>query len=454
MHCAHTHHTMLSDKYFTGVGSTTLDTTKYDAYYIVGGGLVLESHDNVTGVARPLACVQLRSSDCNTISVARSEESKHLIGQHDVVTLFERDNSCIGVVISNLTDDRYIKIDVLGENAPRDVVDYRADDGAMLGPGINAVNELRNMESYEIDTDQRTRDAHGRHAVMRIKAARDILAQDGSVMTLEQEAAHGGAMLGASEMFITVTPTIDGRSARWFDESSNTLVWRTTDFIVLERETVRMRGGERVIPQRILDRDKSVCTDESFCVYDSAPESSRTISKGYGTSALSAARVGQGLVSNITSSASETRGVATSTTHVAYNHALRTKPLAVRLCVAGPNIGFISAPPRTAQQLLETLRGEIMGDLTADDVVSSIVCETIAMREAAVKRTMARIDTGEEKVFVSHECVVCLEEQCDTVLLRCMHKCLHAACFEQMRAKQTVTNCPLCRSIVRGCLRQ
>jgi len=51
------------------------------------------------------------------------------------------------------------------------------------------------------------------------------------------------------------------------------------------------------------------------------------------------------------------------------------------------------------------------------------------------------------KVFKEDECVLCLDEQPDTVLLTCGHQCLHGACAAGL------TRCPVCRNSISAAIR-
>ena len=53
----------------------------------------------------------------------------------------------------------------------------------------------------------------------------------------------------------------------------------------------------------------------------------------------------------------------------------------------------------------------------------------------------------EKKIYEAKECVICLEEGCDTVIFQCAHKCCHYDCISN------VNKCPICRSFIKARIR-
>ena len=51
-------------------------------------------------------------------------------------------------------------------------------------------------------------------------------------------------------------------------------------------------------------------------------------------------------------------------------------------------------------------------------------------------------ESGSEEDVAPSECVVCLDEPCDTLLVPCGHMCLCATCAETLRQRTGV--CPVC----------
>ena len=503
---------MLNQEYFVRCGSRDTDTHTSTVYYIPGGGLVLESTDRITGKVTPIACVQMQSPDCATVVVSKSDETADFVGRHDAFALFADDRAHVKAVLTNLTGESLLKIDLLAENAPRDVTDYHDEHGNSTGVGINRVNELRAYHSYAVTTDQRMQDAQGRQARIRVEAARTLATSDGTA-TLSQEARLPVPSGASSEMFVTVTPSAGRQVAKWMDPEENVLTWRVTDFIVLEKESVVYRGT-RCVPETshtvihdgdsdeyayglfhdddfaysplfgngrsghdsesdkdfgsggfFDDDDRDGDSDErTYSVFrgghfnlqsgvieecDMIDESARPCATSL---SIPKGMVSQALVSNLTTDMSNAVRVNSYVTGAKYDHSRRTPALAVRLAVASPSMRVLPAASRTVRDITETLSHELGVQLTADALVETIVQEQRIAQERARQQLETAIRSGTQKVYAASECVVCLDGECDTVLLRCMHKSLHAGCFEAMSKASSTVRCPLCRAMVQGCV--
>lgn len=502
---------MLDQKYFVRCGSSDTETHTSTVYYIPGGGLVLESTDRITGKVTPIACVQMQSPDCATVVVPKSDETADFVGSHDAFALFAADRAHVEVVLTNLTGESLLKIDLLAENAPRDVTDYHDEHGNSTGVGINKVNELRAYHSYAVTTDQRMQDAQGRQARIRVEVARTLATSDGTA-TLSQEARLSVPSGASSEMFVTVTPIAGRLVAKLMDPEENVLTWRVTDFIVLEKERAVYRGT-RCVPETSHtvihdgDSDEYACglfhdddfayrplfgngrsgsgseSDEDFgsgglfddhrdrdgaerayslfggnhwqlqsgvieeC--DMIDESARPCATSL---SIPKGMVSQALVSNLTTDMSNAVRVNSYVTGAKYDHSRRTPALAVRLAVASPSMRVLPAASRTVRDITATLSHELGVQLTADALVETIVQEQRIAQERARQQLETAIRSGTQKAYAASECVVCLDGECDTVLLRCMHKSLHAGCFEAMSKASSTVRCPLCRAMVQGCV--
>lgn len=468
---------MLDSNYFVYCGRHQNDVNTNSVFYIRGGGLVLESTDRLTGTVRPIACVQMRSKDCPSVLVPKSQETAGFVGHHDAFALFGSDAN-LEVVLTNLTTSPTLKIDMLATNEPQDITDYHDDRGKSVGSGMNKVNELGPYQSYCICGNQRVQDARGNHARLKVLTARDLATATGT-STLAQEASLSTPSGASSEMFLTVTPRVGSDAERLVDTACYSLVWKVADFVVIKTERYRPpscvaessyfgvvrgpqvgsdRGAVRVVLHSGGDVEDTGMDDSGDDMESTSmdvecsrgvrdtPQSAvvhQAVYKGAASSAL---------VSRLHSDLTDVVAAAGRVTGASYNHSLRTQGFAVRLAVAAPGTLVFGDLPRTPAEVAAALGTVIGADLDATELYRIILEEERFAQERAMRQLEEDVISGSQKVFTSGECVVCLEEKCDIVILRCMHNCLHAACLDALKRASGKRSCPLCRSMIQGCV--
>lgn len=466
--------------------------------------LVLMSTNRITGKRTAVCSVQVRSHEhgkpeCNTCLIPKNETTKELLGGTDAFAAFSRDDAPVNFVLTNLVDEpehdnagrrRFIKIDLLAEDAPRDIVDYHDEHGVSTGVGINKWNEFRPLQSGEMLTDQRSQDAYGRHARLWLNKATNLATASGSA-TLSDEAAlsSDGKKLGQSEMFITVTPSSNSTAVSLMDPAHCDLVWECVRTVLFDARQIRvvqtrsMNVEERCSvatkgPSRGYSATRSSDSyDGSAASFGIFQASSRLASR---TDSLQPRirgereevgmflcedtegemcaeptsmhnQAGSIMVSNLSGNMAVAQHVNTSQTYATYDHAKRCKTFVLRLGVAGPSMTISNYNPQTVTQLIKAWENADV-PLTQEQLIESIVAEVTVAEERAA--AAAAQNLASVKTFKSDECVICMgDEEVDAILLPCLHQCMSRSCYAQLSEKsRNGVLCPLCRAFVSGTL--
>lgn len=454
---------MLDSDYFVYCGRSQNDENNNSVFYIRGGGLVLQSIDRLTGTTRHIACVQMRSKDCPSVLVPKSQETADFVGHHDAFALFGSDAN-LEVVLTNLTTSRFLKIDMLQTNEPQDVTDYHDNHGNSIGAGMNKVNELGPYQSWLVCANQRVQDERGNHARLKVQTVRGLSTATGT-STLAQEASLSVPVGASSEMFLTVTPQTGSDTARLMNTDDYSLVWKVADFVVIKTE--RYRGARSVAECGLLgvfgssqvralqtkgcmvhhDGD----TNEDVSMDVACPEGVRGAPQSLAIHrAVKAGDVSNALVSRLHSDLTDVVAPEGRVTGATYNHSLRTQSFAVRLAVAAPGTVVLGDLPNTPAEVAEALGTAIGADLDATKLYAIIVQEERLAQEHAMRQLKADVCSGSLKTYTSAECVVCFGENCNTVVLRCGHRCLHDHCLDELIKASRRPCCPLCRAMIQG----
>ena len=141
----------LDKKYYNLIYEKIKNDTDYQVYRPLDSPMILISEVDGT----PLASVHLK---CQNAMIGETETGLALITKRpyeskfpcDFQGIVNRDNQEIEFVITNLTTLGYVKIDLMKYN--NKVVDV--DPGYAKG-GLNKVNEIKALQSYAIQTDQK-----------------------------------------------------------------------------------------------------------------------------------------------------------------------------------------------------------------------------------------------------------------------------------------------------------
>lgn len=453
------------------------------------------------GYPTPVCGVQV-SSNSEVYSVLRSELPPYEQLTDDVYSMFSYSGAQISFILTNFTTNgQYLKLDILkNKNEPKDITDYKE-----AGPGINCVNEIRPLECYEAKADQTAgsramlifpaKSSASSAAPVTMKTYADTDEKDRAALTRDEVTAF----------YITVTPINSSEEQKKLFQPPNTLVWKSSDKVMIPARVFyeqcavmggggfamgASRGGDRGWETHQADRNGMIpeCASYSDASYRGGGERvakggfgggdrggvqskglSDTSSRGGGgdLQLCSAGAMsdededGDAEFEGLESAADCVRGdkpkegpgvltshVATlrhgapinprlgNTTYAQYAHELRTPALSIRPLIVPEDEWHWENPERVYGRPTYTRE---------DFEVAAAKTESLIYKWAADRAAGGQ-------AFTAEECVVCLEDKNDALLLDCMHNCMHRDCAKDLVAANTPgsKNCPICRRRVLG----
>lgn len=397
----------------------------YD-YQIVrpkGNPMILFS--NIDGT--PLASVQVK---CQEGQSGKALTTRRLAGETNFQALIDRDHQEFEFVITNLTGEGMVKIDIM-KNGDK-IVDV--DPGATKG-GVNQVNELHEYQSIEIRCDQKDNLSFVLDAIKK---------SDGSGQMLTVRQAETDAKPKGTKYWISVVP--QGDKPELIKKFVETF-WACVDIFVIRKErpkepfllcsapmstdVIRKSAQRAPMDMRIAclmptgisrgrDDDDDDDEEDKYVVSKGATTPSNW-SLGRTTALVPqspdmdfvvkqsfAAMVRGGRQLEVTSG-------FTGKSYVYDNHSVK--------CTLGLSVAegltFRDYPPRS---------------------------ELIQVGEMIIKHyteeTMHTYLEQLSKIYLSEDCVICMNGVPSSVFYSCGHQCCHHDCGEKLK------QCPLCRTYI------
>lgn len=408
----------LSSKYFETTFGKSIGNY---SYYIVrpkGNPMVLFS--NIDGT--PLASVQVR---CQEGQIGNSLITRRLNGETNFQALINQDHQEFEFVITNLTGEGMIKIDIM-KNEDK-VVDV--DPGTAKG-GVNQVNELHEYQSYAIQCDQKDNLSFILDSIKK---------SDGSNITVKEAEDEKKTQL-AKYWISVVAEAGKPELVQKFTET----FWACPDVFVIKKYEPPLIPKSFSRARSYSDDEEgfeiSVCSfgAESYSHNESAQLSMCSLSmpRCMPQSAMSKGPVQQSAMMSFCepvqkdeghmdsivnqSSAASVRGgrqmqVSSGFTGKGYaydNHSVK--------CTLGISVaeGLMFRNPPTQEELRE------IGNVIIQHYI-----------EDSLKIYLNLLT----QVYLSEECVICMDGSPSSVFYSCGHQCCHHDCAEKL------TQCPLCR---------
>jgi hypothetical protein len=402
-------HNQLNSKYFSELGHTYGGEYMFYTYRPKGNPMVLFS--NIDGT--PLASVHVM---CQESQTGRALITKRQSGDTDFQALIDRDHQEFQFIITNLTGEGMIKIDIMKNDGKVTDVDPGTEKGA-----VNKVNELHEYQSYAVKCDQKDNFSF---------ILDTIRTNDNSHITVQEAESKQESKI--AKYWISVVaeagkPDLVSKFIETF--------WSTPDVIV-----IRKKGG-RLIEKGSNFRDEGMselCSmprsyshnesaynnymmpESSFRVYEPVNPipPSDAIPKGMSNVPLISPKMDT-IVNN--SSAATVRGgrqmtVNSNVTNKTYafdNHSIK--------CTLGLSVaeGLKFRDPPAREELKE---------------IGNVIIEHY------MKDTLNLYLSHLNTIYTSEECVICMDGKPDSVIYSCGHQCCHYDCISKE------IKCPLCRN--------
>lgn len=409
----------LNQKYFEIIKTVNIGNYDYQVVRPLGNPMVLFS--NIDGT--PLAAFQVRCQDGQT---GNSLITRRLAGETNFQALIDRDHQEIEFAITNLTGEGMVKIDIMKNGDKIVDVDPRSEKG-----GVNQVNELHEYQSYAVKCDQKDNLSFILDAIKK---------NNGSHLTVGE--AESEKKSQAAKYWISVVAEAGKpQLVKKFTET----FWSCPDvFVIRERHMPRIAKGmararsdddsddeygdegtldlcSLSMPQFSMNMSRS--NEGSRGIIQSATISPMSMSRSSGPMLQSAMSIPGNNMDSIVnqSSAATVRGgrlmeVNSRVTGKGYaydNHSVKCN---IGLSVAE---GLVFRNPPTKEELLE--------------VGNTIIKH---YTEESLKTYLNLLS----QVFISEECVICMDGSPSSVFYSCGHQCCHYGCAEKL------IKCPLCRN--------
>ena len=410
--------------------------TNYDVVVPKGRPMVLFCKRTGT----PIASVRLRCQSNQYQNKRQGNRGKALFThRHSRDANFQgmvsMDNQEIELIITNLTLSGIIKIDILKK--ARKVLEV---DPGPEGEGLNHVNELRRLQSYAIQCDQKD------SGVLILQTIRKT---SGKTLTVKEDEGMDQEEKQGSYYYISVVPE---RNNRVTEELFVDTVWKCVDFFVIRKAvnypSYRLgsinryphRTNALCTPQFVPNNFHNVSDDEwtGLCVMnkqfapmpsDYAPPPHNDMSGDGDETELTTECAPMDDIVDSSSAAIVKTGrhitVRSGYTGIRYNVDVHTND-PDRMCKFGLSVSdkiiFLNKPK------IDDLRER------GREVIKDMI-------ENKSKELLASLDQIYE---ISDHCVICLEgkeenKPVNTVLCQCGHKVTHFECCQEL------TTCPICR---------
>jgi hypothetical protein len=302
----------------------------------------------------------------------------------DFQCLFQEGEQEFKFVLINFTNS-VIKIDIGRKNVAVDEVDPGASKGY-----VNRVNELHGHQSTEILGDQKDSKAFVLHA---------LTTSSGEKISVEDaEVTQKGTYY-----YIAVIPCVRHGHLDLFKDT----FWTCPEFILVVQPKLIPKGNNRLPLGEVTSFHSD--SDEEGCVCELASISYDTsASLGYAT------RVGSG------------QHVSTDGGYTGIDY--------VYDGISSNQTGQLCCLSLSIAPTLE--RRPVLTD-------SEIVAMAIDYQSELDSGTIKRL-----KVYPESHCVICLDDEPDTIIYKCGHQCVHRTCINV----PDISRCPLCRQYITGML--
>lgn len=489
---------MLHKKYFELIETTPLNGCLHAAYRPLESAMVLFSQP--TG--EPLVSVQIRCRGPE-IGKRKTDKRKALFvrrgdsGGTDFQALFTRDEQEFEFVLTNLSGDGMVKVDIMKHDCGF-VED--ADPGAERG-ALNKINEIKPFESYKVHSDQQSS-----RSLVLVALGRE----SNSTVPVSEAERNGGVQQaryfiwaapesGCDNLVAKFTETfwacpdvfvVSGPAPRNSVSPWDTPVYalshdrpqsfgvpwsRDSDFhnvrhpnstepmstgehegfLTVQRQCALRnrsgrqlaRAGQRARGRSLFERSQGspshgvvtlplVCddtdeTDEVTSVFLSCGGSSSShrtdrVERNSGQETV-------GAETAVRSGSENEALVRDSFAAAVQNGRLRQNKGAVK---TGKRYQGVPHSPRCAVGLSVALSLSVRPELSSR---TELVETARALLKSYVELQQNEWLRSLKRVYDAPECVVCLEQMPDCIILQCGHQCCHKACCA------TLEKCPLCR---------
>jgi len=376
------------------------------------------------------------------------------------------DNADYAFVITNLTDfvrqptllftddaDKtqigMLKIDVLGEDVDVDRTD--------MPQALNAINELFPSQSYLVKSDQRT----GNYT-MKLRGAVD--AHSGAALTVGNDEAAATALgvdskgtyvhvnVSAPSTFPEMVALLEKRTTWKCTEVFTRRIAKANERVVRNRyDMFSFGGGDRGGPS---PQSRGGITSPSppitFGVDAAVPCSSTSSAAAFGGYEIQTRGTSGGLIPESAlvlypqSGRVDTNNDDQVLSAQAGTSIKGDRRIDVR--VVDTNLTYVHAK-RGARAVIALA---IWRDLFLYDTLprSQAAAEAKLQLDALIERADQDVLNNLDVVFEQAECSVCMDAPPTIVVLRCAHKCLCAACRDELKRQDKLKQCVLCRQRV------
>ena len=463
---------LLDSSYFTLLERRVVGDYEYQSYAVLeayaGTTLVLFSDADP---AQPLAALSFVSAAgfANALVTNRRDPPQQFADKNYQCfhALTSVDNADYAFVITNLTDfvrqptllftddaDKtqigMLKIDVLGEDVDVDRTD--------MPQALNAINELFPSQSYLVKSDQRT----GNYT-MKLRGAVD--AHSGAALTVGNDEAAATALgVACKGTYVHVNVSAPSTFPEMVALLEKRTTWKCTE--VFTRRIAKANG--RVVRNRYdmfsFGGGEMPLRGTSSFGYGGfgggapggAPSGGPSIqSRGGITSPSPPFTFGVGAAGFIPNSELEihpqSECVDTNNDDQVLSAQAGTSIKGDRridVRVVDTNLTYVHAK-RGARAVIALA---IWRDLFLYDTLprSQAAAEAKLQLDALIERADQDVLNNLDVVFEQAECSVCMDAPPTIVVLRCAHKCLCAACRDELKRQDKLKQCVLCRQRVAG----
>jgi len=423
----------LDGKYFDFLSSHKDGVFEYRAYKCRYHSIILYGTDN--GVTCPLAALSFKSpTSGKTIMAPRSDTTFA-----DFQGLIGENNKEFRFIITNLSTLSEVKVDIMKENIAVQEVDPGAHNHA-----LNNVNELHELQSSEIKSDQATnRKTDEKHLTV---------GDDEMLSTFS-----AGSKPKGTYFYIAVTPSTKNQIlVEQFKETK----WIKDDIIVIKVQVSFPQCAEKSSVR--LSNPQSVITRQSYRVQQSAE-----IMCGEELSTQSVPRSNENYIEKCIKTA-ESGEITMLSYPVQQSAEFHSDEIICEDQCAVVDDKIIKES--YASQVIEGDYYEQIGHKTGIsyeyDVSSNVtgqlctICLSIDptlkfFEDSPWKEYVQRAEDliskfleGTQKnyldqlkaIYKETDCVICLEKDNNIIFYDCGHACIHSSCMNA-----SMTKCPLCR---------